>query len=218
MDKNFPILAIETSGEICSTTVMIDEKHSTEMNINGKQVHSEKLFEMIDIVIKSSGAELKKINHIAISIGPGSFTGLRIGLSAVKGIASGLNLPIIPVPTFDALALKLSNFINENEKFGVVKSAGINDYYFSSYYINNKSLHKNEEIRLINKEQLEVIRPELKLLFGDKDGNPLIKRISGPFASDIANWSYLFGKDLLTFDYDYLEPYYLKEFIVKVKK
>jgi len=218
MNNLFPILAIETSGETCSAAIMISPDNIFEMNLDGKHIHSEKLFEIIDKVVESSGIELKNLQGIAVSIGPGSFTGLRIGLSAAKGIASGLNIPLIPIPTFEALAYKLAPLINNNEKFGIIKSAGLSDYYYSSYLKTSESLLKIEEIRLINNDEINILLRDIKILFGDQDRNPIIKKVCGPNASDIAYWSYLFGKDLLTFDYDYLEPYYFKEFITKVKK
>src|SRR4030042_6611650 len=105
MKVQLPILAIETSGELCSTAVMLSEQSFVEMNILKKHVHSQKLFDMIDLVLKNANVELKDIACIAVSIGPGSFTGLRIGLSAAKGMAVGANLPIVPVPSFQALSL-----------------------------------------------------------------------------------------------------------------
>lgn len=217
MAKTFPILAIETSGELCSAAVMLEENSFIEMNILGKHVHSEKLLGMVEAVIKSSKIELKEFAQIAISIGPGSFTGLRIGLAAVKGLASGAKLPVVPVPTFDAFALELTANLNADVKFGVVKTASVDEFYFSSYVTDSSKFKKNVETRLISINDVEEISKGLDILYGDNQKNDKIKRIIGPKAVSIAKWSYLFGKDLLTFDCDYLEPYYLKQFIVKVK-
>lgn len=218
MSKQFPILAIETSGDLCSTAVMLDEKSFVEINFLAKHVHSEKLFDMIDLVINESKMELRNFSHIAISIGPGSFTGLRIGLSAVKGLAFGSGLPIVPVPSFDAAALELSSKIENSRKFVILKSASIDDVYFASYVSYNNSYKKIEEVSLINKDEIEDRTADAHIVFGDKEYLSNVKKIVGPSASFIARWSYLFGKDLLTFKYDYLEPYYLKQFIAKVKK
>ena len=98
MNELFPILAVETSGELCSVALLLDEKNFIELNYLQKQIHSQKLIGMIDTVLETAATELRGVKSIAVSMGPGSFTGLRIGLSAVKGIAFGANLPIIPIP------------------------------------------------------------------------------------------------------------------------
>lgn len=218
MKTTFPILAIETSGSLCSVALLLDEKRYHEINISDKHVHSEKLLEMIDSVLKMSGTQIRNISHIAVSNGPGSFTGLRIGLSAAKGLAFGASLPIVPVPTFDALALQISNFISAGEIFGIIKNASVEDVYYSEFQFDGKNVSTIDAVQLIHKNDLNDKAENLKFLFGDKTANLEIREAVGPHAYYIGLWSYLFGKDLLIFDYDYLEPNYLKKFIAKVKK
>ncbi len=218
MNKLFPILAIETSGDLCSVSVMIDVNYYTEVNINQKHVHSEKIFDIIDYTIKNCDVDLKDFAQIAISIGPGSFTGLRIGLSAAKGLALGCNLPIVAVPTLDALALEISEKLNNETKFIIFKTAGIDDLYYAIYKTKNCFFEKLTDVSLINKNQLTEVIKEVDIIFVDKNFLTNAKLVTAPRATYIARWAYLFGKELLTFDYDYLEPYYLKQFIAKVKK
>lgn len=218
MMNNLPILAIETSGELCSVAAMLDEKYFIESNIKGKHVHSEKIFDMIDYVLKNSKIELNEFNHIAVSMGPGSFTGLRIGLSAAKGLALGSNLPIVPVPTFEVMAFEISEKMIEGKKLAILKSAGIDDFYFATYETEKNGYRKIEGVSLIHKNEINEKIKGIDIIFADKDIAHEIKIITGPHASYVALWSYSFGKDLLTYDYDYLEPYYLKQFIARVKK
>ncbi|MBI1939095.1 MAG: tRNA (adenosine(37)-N6)-threonylcarbamoyltransferase complex dimerization subunit type 1 TsaB [Ignavibacteriales bacterium] len=218
MKNPFPILAIETSGTLCSVALLLDEKKYHEINILDKHVHSEKLLEMIDAILKMSGRQMRDLSHIAVSNGPGSFTGLRIGLSAAKGLAFGASLPIIPVPTFAALALQISNFISAGEKFGIIKNASVEDAYYSEFIFDGKDVNTVETVQLIHKNDLKEKAKNLKFLFGDQIANFEVRETIGPHAYYIGLWSYLFGKDLLIFDYDYLEPNYLKKFIAKVKK
>jgi tRNA threonylcarbamoyladenosine biosynthesis protein TsaB len=217
MKNNFPILSIETSSELCSAAVMSDEKTFFEMNILKKQIHSEKLLEMIDIILNSSKLSLKDLSFIAVSIGPGSFTGLRIGLTAAKSLAFGSNLPIVPVPTFSAFALQINDYISNGEKFGIIRNASIEDFYYATFNAGQPFKEWNSEVKLYKKTEIEKIDQNNKL-FGDMVENLTIKHILGPNASNIARWSYFFGSDLLTYNYDYLEPYYLKNFIAKVKR
>ncbi|MFA7422004.1 MAG: tRNA (adenosine(37)-N6)-threonylcarbamoyltransferase complex dimerization subunit type 1 TsaB, partial [Melioribacteraceae bacterium] len=108
MNNLFPILAVETTGEMCSVAIHLDQKNFIELNYLEKHIHSQKLINMVDSVLSQADVKLENIKAIAVSMGPGSFTGLRIGLAAVKGLAFGSSLGIIPVPTFDAYALQIS--------------------------------------------------------------------------------------------------------------
>ncbi|HOI29754.1 MAG TPA: tRNA (adenosine(37)-N6)-threonylcarbamoyltransferase complex dimerization subunit type 1 TsaB [Melioribacteraceae bacterium] len=218
MKTNFPILGIETSGELCSVALMVNDSEYYEVNILKKHIHSRKLIDMIDSVLKESGTDIKKISSIAVSMGPGSFTGLRIGLTAAKGLAFGSQLPVIPVSTFNAMAVVISGFLKPETEFAVMRNASIEDLYFSEFVSEGISFRTLKETCLVNKKDLEQLLSGKDLIFGDLTENFPVKRFRGPEAVDICRYAYLFGKDLLTFDYDYLEPYYLKQFIARVKK
>ena len=82
-----------------------------------KHSHSEKLFEVIESVLQQASISKNELKAIAVSAGPGSFTGLRIGMSAAKGIAQALSIPIISVPTFEALALQIAQYLSDNSSF-----------------------------------------------------------------------------------------------------
>ncbi len=209
-----PILAIETSGELCSAALLIGENISYEYSIWQKNVHSEKLFEIIQNILSIAKTTINEIGAIAYSSGPGSFTGLRIGLSAAKGIAFGISKPVIPVPTFNAFAFAIAKYHNIGTKFRIVRNASIDEIYSAHFIINQKLEYGNVE--LLNKN--EITFENDNLVYGDSKIDLSVKNVIGPSASNIAEWAYLFGEDLLTFDYDYLEPHYLKKFIVKVKK
>ena len=103
------ILAIETSGLVASAALVEDGKTVGEFTVNYKMTHSQTIIPIIDSVIKTTQTSLDTIDYIACSRGPGSFTGLRIGAATAKGIAHGINKPIIPVPTLTALAYNIFN-------------------------------------------------------------------------------------------------------------
>lgn len=218
MKTNFPILGIETSGELCSVALMVDESEYYEVNILKKHIHSRKLIDMIDTVLKESGTEITKIASIAVSMGPGSFTGLRIGLTTAKGLAFGSKLPIVPVSTFSAMAVVISGFLKPETDFTVIRNASIEDLYLAEFVSQAESFRTKKEISLVNRKDLDQLLTGRDFIFGDLTGNFPVKGFRGPEAVDICRYAYLFGKDLLTFDYDYLEPHYLKQFITRVKK
>ncbi|MFV0341978.1 MAG: tRNA (adenosine(37)-N6)-threonylcarbamoyltransferase complex dimerization subunit type 1 TsaB [Anaerocolumna sp.] len=101
------ILAVDTSGLVASVAILDKDKVYAEYTINNKKTHSQTLLPMLDEIIKALEIELKEIDGIAIAGGPGSFTGLRIGSSTVKGLGMVIDVPVINVPTVDALAYNL---------------------------------------------------------------------------------------------------------------
>ena len=102
------VLAVETSTMLGGVAVVDDSAGLVaEVRLNVKSTHSERLMTEIDHILKQSGLEISEIDVFAVSIGPGSFTGLRIGLSTVKGFSFATGKPIVAVPTLEALAWSL---------------------------------------------------------------------------------------------------------------
>lgn len=104
------ILAIDTSGQNCSVAIINEEKVICDFNLSIGTTHSETLLPMIDEVCKTSKIDLSEVDVLACGIGPGSFTGLRIGIATIKGFALAQNKNVIGVPTLDALAYNIANF------------------------------------------------------------------------------------------------------------
>jgi tRNA threonylcarbamoyladenosine biosynthesis protein TsaB len=98
------LLAIETATTVCAAAVVRDGAVIAEASRNEKYIHAETLMVQIDAVLRDAGAAPQSLDAIAVSIGPGSFTGLRIGLSVAKGLAFALDKKLVAVPTLHALA------------------------------------------------------------------------------------------------------------------
>lgn len=96
------ILAFETSSHVASVAVVDDQTLLGEFTINHPRTHSQKLMPILEALLDQLDLKIKDMDYLAVSEGPGSFTGVRIGLSAVKGLAHPHNIPIIPVPTLEA--------------------------------------------------------------------------------------------------------------------
>lgn len=101
------ILVLESSGMVASVAVVTEEKLVGEYTTNFKKTHSQTLLPMMDTLLKMIGMPIREMDAIAVSGGPGSFTGLRIGSATAKGLGLALNIPIISVPTVDAIAYNL---------------------------------------------------------------------------------------------------------------
>lgn len=98
------ILALETATLQGSVALMENETLIAEYSLNIRATHSERLLPAVSTALKDARWTLPDLDGLAISIGPGSFTGLRIGLSSIKGLSFATNLPIVAVPTLEAMA------------------------------------------------------------------------------------------------------------------
>ena len=101
------ILSVETAAGVASAAVTVGEKLVCEAVVNNKKTHSQTLLPIIDKVLAQAEMRLEDIDVIAVSEGPGSFTGLRIGISTVKGLAHALSKPVIGVSSLVAMAYNL---------------------------------------------------------------------------------------------------------------
>lgn len=103
------ILAISTSSNNASVALLENDTCIKELNIINEKTHSEKLMPLIDELFSSTGLTLSDVSLIACDNGPGSFTGLRIGIATVKALAEVKKIPVIGVSSLDALSYNVSN-------------------------------------------------------------------------------------------------------------
>lgn len=133
------ILALDTSSIVASVAVLDENKTVAEFTMNYKKTHSQTIMPMIDYISKMIELDMNSIDYIAIASGPGSFTGLRIGAATAKGLAHGLNKPIVPVPTLDGLAY---NIFETNKIICPIMDARRNQVYSSLYSWNDAKLER----------------------------------------------------------------------------
>lgn len=98
------ILALDTSAKTATAAVVEEDKILCRASVTVNLTHSQTLLPLCDSMLKAAGLALTDMDLFAVSAGPGSFTGLRIGIGAVKGMAQGLNKPCVGVSTLEALA------------------------------------------------------------------------------------------------------------------
>ncbi len=98
------VLALETATRVAGVALISEDQVKKEIFLHHRHTHSETLMVMVDEVLTECEVKLDQIDALAVSIGPGSFTGLRIGLATAKGLAAGAKKPIIGVCTLEALA------------------------------------------------------------------------------------------------------------------
>jgi tRNA threonylcarbamoyladenosine biosynthesis protein TsaB len=98
------ILAVDSCSNVATCALCVDEKLVAEVVLNDKKTHSVKLLPQIECMLKMADVDITQIDYFAVSCGPGSFTGQRIGIATVKGLAHAQNKPCIGVSSLEALA------------------------------------------------------------------------------------------------------------------
>ena len=156
------ILGIESAALVASVAIIDENVTIAEYTTNFKKTHSETLLPMLNEIVKMTGVDLKELSAIAISGGPGSFTGLRIGAASAKG----LDLPLIHVPTLDAMAL---NIYSSDALIVPIMDARRNQVYTGIY----KNDHHLEVVR----ESMAVSIDELLDILREIDRKEKIKNI-----------------------------------------
>jgi len=219
LHKQKPVLAFETSENLCGVCIYFSDDKYFSTSINLRHSHSEKIFEATEWLFNISEINPVDLDSVAVSEGPGSFTGLRIGFSAAKGIAYGANIPLVPVPTYEAFAFQLANIKNNDDEFIISNKVNKQEVYFAKFQIRGNSYIFAEDLGILTNEHFIKKAEGFKVfgnsgvLLGRAAEYPLV-----PHALFIAKWALEFGAENKTFKYDFLEPNYLKDFIIKEKK
>ena len=104
------VLSVDSSSATATCALVKDDQILGEINLNSKREHSVIIMDLIDEILKRYNLTIKDVDAFAISEGPGSFTGLRIGMATIKGMAFSTNKPCISISTLDTLAYNVVNF------------------------------------------------------------------------------------------------------------
>ena len=198
------ILSIETTTNICSVALFNNKKLiSIEENCDRK--HSILLAPFVNKLFEDANMEVSNLDAIALSIGPGSYTGLRIGLSFVKGIAFSLNKPIIPIDTIESF-----NYTIKDSNYFIVIHA-YKDYFFIQEYKNGKKF-KN-----IMFDTLDSIKDQLNVYgYAPRNIKNKIIRIK-PSSINIANVAYDNYEKYICNNIKSITPNYIKPIQFKEK-
>lgn len=156
------ILSVECSATPASCAIIDDGKIVASSFINTKLTHSQTLMQMIINTLDNSATKLCDIDKIAVAVGPGSFTGLRIGISAVKGLAAPGNTPCIPVSTLDGMA---ETFTGQDCVVCAVMDARCNQFYNALFEIKDGEIARLCDDRALLGDELKT---ELATISCDK--------------------------------------------------
>ncbi|HTP11993.1 MAG TPA: tRNA (adenosine(37)-N6)-threonylcarbamoyltransferase complex dimerization subunit type 1 TsaB [Bacteroidota bacterium] len=150
------ILGLETSSIVCSVGLTNERGFTVERSLIDPHIHSEKLLTLISDVLKQAELSLQNIDAVAVSIGPGSFTGLRIGLSTAKGLCFSLDKPLVAVPTFDAVARLAWDDHAGLEAITIALDAKQGDFYVASQARKRRGLPLRAEISKLDPDEIRA--------------------------------------------------------------
>ena len=146
---------MDSSGLVASVAYLEDEKIKGLININYQKTHSQTLMPMLDELLKTLGDDLDSVDYLACANGPGSFTGLRIGVATIKGLGLGLGKKVVEVSTLEALSL---NWIGVDGVVCPIMDARRSQVYAAAYKFNDGDVKPEEVIEPVNCEIGELLQ------------------------------------------------------------
>lgn len=211
-----PILAIETATEVCSVAVTDSDTVLAETTVYAPRKHSELLAPIVTQITGNLNIAMEELDGVAVSIGPGSFTGLRIGLSFSKGMIFNTNCSLFKVPTLLASAVGFSHL---EEKIIVIHHSH-RDYYFWAMYENRNGMNtivppEREKFEIIQSKLSQDIPVVCRVPVNDSNISQLpndILSYDAVRASYVAAAAYTNPEKFLVDDPLILEPDYLKDY------
>ena len=226
------ILNIETATQVCSISLAKNGQLLALRELNEKNVHAEVLTVFIQEIMKETSLDLSDIEAIAVSKGPGSYTGLRIGLSTAKGLCYSLDIPLISVSSLQAIAqyaaLKLKDDIKGDTLFVPMIDARRMEVYTAFYKPTMEKVSKIEPHIFSEESFVEEEKNQELILIGDgcaKSQDLFSQRKNIRIFPDILSSSLgmipLSEKKFQEQDFEdvaYFEPFYLKEFIAGIPR
>ena len=167
------ILAIESSALTASVALAEDDMIIAEYTTNYKKTHSQTLMPMIEELCKMTETDINSIEAAAVCAGPGSFTGLRIGAASAKGLGLALDIPVIAVPTLEAMAY---NYYASPDFIAPIMDARRDQVYTGVFTFKKSKLEGNE----VEYELSPVVQPEAMAI------TDLIEKMNSIFEVDVA--------------------------------
>ncbi len=214
------ILCLETATTNCSVGIAKDGKLLALKEDNSKNYsHAEKLHVFINEALEEAGITSKDLDAVAISKGPGSYTGLRIGVSSAKGLCYSLDIPLISVPTLDLLAYRLKDIqgvivsmldARRMEVYSAVYDPGMNQLRATQAQI----LDESSFAQYLETSKVHFIGNGVAK-FEDicTHPNAVYHKEQYPSANEMAEIAEFKYQKSDTENVAYFEPYYLKDFI-----
>jgi len=218
------ILGIETSTAVCSVGLSNEFGLKSEKSLIESHIHSEKLLTLIEELCDEQKMKLSQLDSVAVSIGPGSFTGLRIGLSTAKGLCCSLEKPLIAVPTFISIAKCVTIAHPECSRVIVCIDAKQREYYIGVYEYSERTVREMQSVQIGSLSSVveavtrkTVIATDHIAEIKNESSESIIVENVFPYCRGdvIASLAIEKWNTGVRIAWEELEPMYLKDFIVR---
>jgi tRNA threonylcarbamoyladenosine biosynthesis protein TsaB len=127
------LLALETATDTCGVALLRDDQVAAEVHLHQPRVHAERLTPLVEISLRQANTEAAALDAVAVSMGPGSYTGLRIGVSTAKGWALATGAALVGVPTLGAYAAQMRPMVQEGDVICPLFDARRDEVYAAGY-------------------------------------------------------------------------------------
>ena len=169
------MLVLESSGLVASVALMEEDKMVCEFTMNHKKTHSQTLLPMVDEMVKITGYDIKELDAIAISKGPGSFTGLRIGSATAKGLSQALDIPVVAVSSLEGLA---ANLYGTGDIICPIMDARRSQVYTGLFqYEGERLVAKMEDTAIAVAELIDILNKKGEPVIFLGDGVPVYEKV-----------------------------------------
>lgn len=231
------LIALETATDVCSVALLDDDRVTVELTLNRPRSHAEYLVTLVRDALRYGSVAPQTLDAVAVSQGPGSYTGLRIGVSAAKGLSAALDVPLVAVPSLEACAAGLAPVAAPGDVVAAAFNARRHEIYAAAFRVaEDGGLTPLGETVAIETGSVPEWRDALAgrrvWLVGEgadalaamleAGGAATVHRPGAPFDVPSAAWTARLARPRLQSgqveDVAAFEPFYLKPFVAKKPK
>ena len=223
MKKSY-ILCIETSTEICSVALAHGDKCVALKECNTNNSHAKNMIPFVEEVLQQATIDKKQLDAIAVGVGPGSYTGLRIGVSTAKGLAYTLGIPVIAISTLETIAEPFLKLADHCRPMIDARRMEV----FTALYDNKGQLLEEPNAKIIDEECFAEELTNFKTIFCG-NGAAKCENLLGKFPNAVFKTEPLSAKKMVPIaarkfqaeefeNVAYFEPFYLKDYVAAKPK
>ena len=218
------ILCIETSTEICSVSLAHGDNCVALKECNTNNSHAKNMIPFVEEVLQQAAIDKKQLNAIAVGVGPGSYTGLRIGVSTAKGLAYTLEIPVIAISTLETIAEPFLHLADHCRPMIDARRMEV----FTALYDNKGQVLEEPNAKIVDENCFAEELTNFKTLFCG-NGTAKCKDLLGKFPNAVFKTEPLSAKNMVVIaarkfqaeqfeNVAYFEPFYLKDYVAAKPK
>lgn len=216
------ILCLETATQVCSIALCKDGNIVAKKESDAPNAHSRVVAQFIQDILRESGIGIERLDAVAVSKGPGSYTGLRIGVSAAKGLSYGRDIPLISIPTLRSLTAGAITADDSADLYCPMLDAKRMEVYTALFDKTGLEIAPTTASIIVDDSFAEYLKDKRMLFFGDGAAKcrQVLTHPNAFFNTDISadagHMAHLVQEKFDASDFEdnaYFEPFYLKDFV-----